>query len=46
MAHRLVEASPMSLWDRMERLKLKMHGTCVKKVSVGNKVMKQGDETR
>ena len=42
VADRLVDASPLSLWDRSEKLKLKTHITCVKKVSVvaGNKVMK------
>ena len=42
VADRLVDASPMSLWDRMEKLKLRTHSTCVRKVSVaaGNKVMK------
>ena len=42
MADRLIDDSPMSLWDRMEKLKLKIYSICVKKVSVvaGNKVMK------
>ena len=42
VADRLVDASSMSLWDRMEKLILKTRSTCVKKVSVvaGTKVMK------